>query len=178
VRATEGEKEFLYHADQDGANRRKLLPGNIIDFVQVSPTGKWVLFKAALPGTEGEPRIALLAYPVNGGSPVVISENVWLPARWSANEKFFQVTFEKETKSGKALSLSMVPVSAGSELPSLPRSGLNSADDIAAIRGAYVVQRTIPTKDMAGFAASPTLSTFAVIRTAVHRNLYRIPLPR
>ena len=178
VRATEGEKEFLYHADQDGANRRKVLPSNIFDFVQVSPTGKWVMIKTASPGAEGESRIALIAYQVNGGKPVVVSQNTWLPARWSPDGKFFQVIFEQEIKSGKALSLSMFPVSAGTELPSLPRSGLNSADDIAAIRGTYVVQRSISTKDMAGFAVSPTLSTYAIIRTAVHRNLYRIPLPR
>ena len=76
------------------------------------------------------------------------------------------------------LSSAMVPITPGRELPALPSSGLNSADDIAAIPGAYVVQRTVATKDLAGFASSPNLSTFAFIRTAVHRNLYRIPLPR
>jgi serine/threonine protein kinase len=177
VRSTEGNNEFIYHADMDGANRRKVIAGHANDLIQVSPSGKWLMVRAPLPGGD-VPRIALLAYPVAGGNPVIISENVWLPARWSADGKFFLVNFSQEEGSGEMLSSAMVPISPGRELPALPPSGLNSADDIAAIRGAYVVQRTVATKDLAGFAASPNLSTFAFIRTAVHRNLYRIPLPR
>jgi serine/threonine protein kinase len=177
VRATEGNDEFVYHADMDGAHRRKVIAGHINDLVQVSPSGKWLMVRAPLPGGD-VPRIALLAYPVDGGSPVIISENVWLPARWSADGKFFLVTFSQEGGSGEMLSSAMVRVSPNKELPALPASGLNSADDIAAIRGAYIVQRSVPSKDMAGFAASPDLKMFAVVRTAVHRNLYRIPLPR
>jgi Tol biopolymer transport system component len=177
IRTTEGDKEFIYHADIDGANRRKVIAGHVNDLVQVSPTGKWLMVRAPLPGGD-VPRVALVAYPVAGGSPVVISENVFLPARWSADGKYFQVTFDQQGGQGTFLSSAMVPVSPGKELPALPGAGLNSAEDIAAIRGAYVVQRAVPTNDLAAFSPSPHLSTFAFIRSAVHRNLYRIPLLR
>jgi eukaryotic-like serine/threonine-protein kinase len=177
VRATEGDHEFIYHVDVDGANHRKVIAGQAYDLVQVSPTGKWLIIRAPLPGGD-VPRIALLAYPVNGGKPLVISENVWLPARWSVDGKFFLVTFTQDGGSGPMLSVAMVPVTADKEVPTLPATGLSSAEDIARLRGAYIVRRSIRTNDLAAYAQSPKLSTYAVVRTVVHRNLYRVPLPR
>ena len=74
-----------------------------------------------------------------------------------------------EQGGGKTLAFDLPP---GKDLPVLPPSGLNSAEDIKGLKVAAVI-------DMAGksiFAPGPDPSIYVYTRLTVQRNLYRIPL--
>jgi hypothetical protein len=71
----------------------------------------------------------------------------------------------------------MIPIPRNRELPALPPSGLGSADDAPRLEGATVVPLPVPgAPDIAAVAMTADFSTAAIVRTAVHRNLYRVPL--
>jgi eukaryotic-like serine/threonine-protein kinase len=176
VNAGEGDKQIVYHVALDGTNRRPVTTGHLNELIQVSPAGKWILVRAPLPGGD-VPRIGILAYPVHGGDPVVVSKQVWLNAGWSSDGKFFEILSEQPGKSGPTVASIMLPLRNGTDLPALPPGGLDSSQEAAALRGAKIVQHDLASNDVAGLAAAPHGSTLAYIRTVVHRNLYRIPLP-
>ncbi len=54
-------------------------------------------------------------------------------------------------------------------LPLLPTSGIKSQADLATLVGVKVIERDI--------YPGPTASIYAFPGRAVHRNLYRIPVP-
>lgn len=173
VKAAEGDRELLYHVDMDGSNRRTLANFQANELIQISPSGKWVLLRAPLPS---EPtRIGILALPAQGGRPVVISNQTWLAARWSADRKFFEILSQTDEDPVPVAASILLPLV--DDLPQVPAGGLSSPREAANLPGAKVVRHGIPAEDMAAFASSPDGSTSAYIRTVVHRNLYRVPIP-
>ncbi len=175
IKAAEGDKQLLYHVDMDGANRRTIVSEHVNELIQVSPSGKWVLLRASLPGDAA--RVGILAYPVNGGHPVVIANRTWLAARWSSDGKFFEILFDDQGKSGPTVASIMLPLVDGNDLPQLPPSGLSSPKEAAGLRGAKILRHGLASEDVADFTSAPDPSTFAYVKTVVHRNLYRVPLP-
>jgi hypothetical protein len=175
IQASEGGSEFLYHVDADGTKRRKVVTDPLIELGGVSPDGKWVIARVAVSGGEVS-RVAVMAYPIGGGSPIFICENT-CPAGWGPNGKFFYFWFHQMNESGTTWQAALIPLRPGSGMPRLPPSGVESPADIAGIPGIRVIHRTAPpTADPQDFAPGPDLSTYALTRTAVHRNLYRIPV--
>ena len=56
--------------------------------------------------------------------------------------------------------------------------GLKSAHDDARLSGARILAPGVPpNSDIAGVALTADFATVAIVRNAVHRNLYRLPLP-
>jgi hypothetical protein len=72
------------------------------------------------------------------------------------------------SRGGRARTL-VFPLPHGRDLPSLPPSGINSAEDAGRLSGVKVID--------AVFSPGPTTSVYAFTRTSVHRNLYSIPVP-
>ena len=62
-----------------------------------------------------------------------------------------------------------IPVPAGENLPALPASGIRGEADGLAIPGAKIIERS-------DIAAGPDPSIYAYVKSAVHANLFRIPL--
>ena len=117
-----------------------------------------------------------MAYPVGGWKPVPVFDTMWPVAQWAPDGTAFHVRFRGDNDT--AWSIASVPISAGAELPAIPVGGLKSPADAAHLPGARILPLPVPAdSDIAGVALTADLSTAAIVRTAVHRNLYRVPLP-
>jgi Tol biopolymer transport system component len=171
----EGASQCVYLTDPNGGNAHKVIADTVTWLIGVSPSGKWLLVRAKLPG--GPPEGAgVVAYPVNGGTPVAVFTTMWSMARWAPDGRSLYMEFERHDT--PEVMIASVPVSAEHELPELPPGGLKSAEDAAQLRGAKMIGLGVAASpDIAGVAVSPDFSKVAVVRTAVHRNLYRVPLP-
>ncbi|HUS07795.1 MAG TPA: hypothetical protein VMZ52_15930, partial [Bryobacteraceae bacterium] len=108
------------------------------------------------------------AAPTGGGAPRRICEG-FRPVAWSPDGKFFYVGVKRSsrTASGKTLA---IPLSPGETLPTLPAAGIRGLEDANAFPGARLID---------GWAISPgpDPSVFAYVKTTMHRNLFRVPLP-
>jgi serine/threonine protein kinase len=173
--ASEGASDFVYHTDVNGQNGRRIIAAPVINILEASPSGQWLLVRAQLPGRDAS-SVGVVAYPVNGGNPVSVFDTMWPVAQWASDGKQFYVRLRDGA--AKTLSLVLLPVSAGNELPALPAGGLTSPAQAARLPGAKVVATQVPADaDVVAAAITADFSVAAIVRTAVHRNLYRVPLP-
>jgi serine/threonine protein kinase/WD40 repeat protein len=168
-------KAFLYHCDEDGGHPRKISNDSMNDLVEVSPSGKWLLVRTPVAG-EDIPHLGLVAYPVDGGHPVLISNNLWLPGRWSADGKHFDIPFDQEGPSGATLSIAQVPLVPATGLPILPVSGVSSGKELVGVRGVKITHYNLRSNDLVGFTSGSEPVPFAYLRSVVHRNLHQVPL--
>ena len=164
-----GEKgvAYLYHINEDGTDRKKLLPTPVLYLYSVSPDGKAVAVWAGLDvyvdsydgssqtlickgcGTAGEEQ--------RGVTPPLVS--------WSPDGKFLYVHDPNRSRGSYA-----APLAPGRELPALPQEGLPRLGDVAKLPGA----KTFPQPRAYG-GLDP--SVYAYPRVTTHRNIYRIPVP-
>jgi Tol biopolymer transport system component len=168
-RASEGAFNFAYRMKQDGSEAQKVLSDPILDIDDVSPDGQWLIVFPLRKG--GESAFWRIAYPLRGGSPMTIcSAECWV--RWVPNGTFmvfhFGSNWPNAGVAGEPKTV-IVPLRSGTVFPSLPASGIESASDAASLPGAKVVEGD------ARLGPDPSIYTF--VRGAVHRNLYRIPIP-
>ncbi|MGI8783722.1 MAG: TolB family protein, partial [Acidobacteriota bacterium] len=157
-RAVEGSSNFVYRCRQDGSGQRKALDFPVLFLNRFSPDGKWIV---AVGGTETQ------AFPLDGGQPVSICK--FCPVGWSQDGKTFYLELSTNTMGGNQRRVVVLPVPAGKVFPQLPSSGVADLTAAAALPGVEFL-------DHASLAAGLTRSTYAFVRTSVHRNLYRIPL--
>jgi hypothetical protein len=175
ILAREGASRSVYVTDLSGGNARKLIAHTVSGIVGVSPSGKWLLVQAQVPGGEAS-NAGLVAYPVDGGRPVTVFKTMWSMARWTPDGRTLYMRFDRQDAA--EVTIAAVPVSVEHELPPLPPSGLGSAQDAAQIPGAKMIGLGVAaTPDVAAVEVSPDFSAVAIVRTAMHRNLYRVPLP-
>jgi serine/threonine protein kinase len=166
-RAAEGGSNFIYRVKEDGTGRQKVLPNPILEFYSVAPNGQWLI--AAAPVPNEETHAALSAYPVHGGAPVRICGGGPCNARWDREGKLFYLALvEMGRRGGRARTL-VFPLPHDRDLPSLPPSGINSAEDAGRLSGVKVIDAVI--------SPGATTSVYVFTRTSVHRNLYSIPVP-
>jgi dipeptidyl aminopeptidase/acylaminoacyl peptidase len=159
-RLEEGNMHYLARMNRDGSGRSIVVPYPIGNIEYISPDRRWITTISPLPdGSAGT-----LAIPTAGGRPRIISLR-GVPAVWSPDGKFFYVYVRGEQKTAA------IPVPAGETLPRLPPSGIGRLDDLAAFPASRVID---------GYRSSPGTdpSIYAYVKTTVHRNLFRIPLPR
>jgi hypothetical protein len=64
----------------------------------------------------------------------------------------------------------LLPIAPGETFPNLPVSGIRGLADAAAFPGSRVIPGHY-------IAPGPDPSVFLYVKTTVHRNLFRIPLP-
>jgi hypothetical protein len=118
---------------------------------------------------ESQALIPEIAIPISGGPPRTICPGP-CTIDWSPDRKWFYVTVVRasRTDAGKTIAL---PIPPGQSLPNLPAAGIGSLEQGLAIPGARLIAQAdiIPGADF---------GTYAYVRTAVHRNLFRIALPR
>jgi hypothetical protein len=107
---------------------------------------------------------------------VPVFDTMWPQSSWTPDGKAFRVRFGGGN--GRPLAIAAVPVSPSGDLPALPAGGLRSPDEAARLPGATILEPGIPNdSDIAEVAFTSDFSIAAIVRTAVHRNLYRVPLP-
>ncbi len=90
-------------------------------------------------------------------------------AKWAPDRKFFYVSVQATSQKDRGKSVA-IPVPSGETLPVLPDKGILSLADGMALPGARLV-------DEGDISPGSDPSTFAYVKTSVHRNLFRIPLP-
>jgi eukaryotic-like serine/threonine-protein kinase len=157
--AAEGSSHFVYRRQPDGSGREKVLPDSVLGLSDISTDGRWMIVQLSdlkEGGFKGS-----VAYPLTGGVPVPLCRG-YCDVAWQAGGRFLYFGW------GGNSSL-LLPLSPGEILPALPKEGVASASDLTHVKGALVIP---------GYAvASPEAGVYAIARTTVHRNLYRIPLP-
>ena len=91
------------------------------------------------------------------------------PVMWSADGKFLYLGEQRPslTSAGKTRVVQLQP---GEMLPKLPPLGTRPIDDPAMFPGSRLINRF-------GTSPGPDPSVFAYVRTTMHRNLFRIPIP-
>ena len=161
--AREQQGHFISRIREDGTELQRVAQASNI--FGASPDGQWV--------AAWRPPAAAIAYPVGGGSPVLICEacgepgtfesSPWAPpVSWSRDGKFIYIQFSKSTYA--------VPLQDGRSLPSIPARGFRDEQAVAALPGARVVAE-------AGVFPGPNPSVYAFTRVATQRNIYRVPVP-
>jgi Tol biopolymer transport system component/predicted Ser/Thr protein kinase len=161
VRVSEGPSNFLYRMKLDGTGQRKITATKVFDLAGVSPDGRWAAAAAA--GPDEEHSYAIMAFPIESGTPVTICSGLCIP-RWDLRGKLLFVGFlQQAEKINYGL-----PVEAGSGLPALPRGGLSGSDAAAQMKGVTVVNQ--------GMSSALSGSVYAFVRSTTRRNIYRIPL--
>ena len=111
-----------------------------------------------------------MAIPTDGGSPQPIcaaGRACW--SAWSPDGRFLYVTMRLASATGRGTTV-VLPVMPQTGLPDLPADGVRSVEDAAAIPGSVVV-------DAADVVPGLDPEAYAYIKSASHRNLFRIRLP-
>jgi Tol biopolymer transport system component/predicted Ser/Thr protein kinase len=161
-RAEEGKANYVYRLESDGT-RKKIVPDSVVDLLDVSPDGRWLLtFQGEAESSFGE-----RAYPAVGGVPVLVARgvNVWASG-WSRDRKWLYLSVRRK---GRGMTTVALPVSPATMLPTLPASGFSSPEELNKLQGSKTFEHDI--------TPGPA-SAYAYVAHSVHRNIFRIPLPQ
>jgi Tol biopolymer transport system component len=152
----------------DGPTRKALGSYQCTDIAPaVSPDGQWM----AIAEYRQAGTTHLAVYPTDGGDPVVMYDGR-ARMRWSGDGREVFLSIKQTDVDSFALGRTYIlPVTAGSMLPTVPAGGFRSEAELAAAPGVQV----LPVADV---APGTTSDIYAFSRLTVARNLYRIPLPR
>jgi hypothetical protein len=164
-RLSDGTTHYLARMRRDGSGRSKVTSYPIGNVQTTSPDRRWVVSIMRQPHGDGGYSIAV---PADGGAPRQICTS-GCTVNWSANGTFLYIGVERpsRTSAGKTAA---IPIPVGEMFPHLPPSGIG-VEDALLLRGARVI-------DGFNISPGPDPSVFAYVKTTVHRNLFRIPLPR
>jgi len=167
--ATEGKLNYVYRSSPDGSARRKVIDVPVLEFYGFTPDGQWAIAWNAITLSDPALTNAFLAYPLAGGHPLYFSTNCF--PIWSGDAKSILLAMPDK--------IYRVPLLPGKALPPLPDAGIQTEADIKAIRGATVfLPLGMGSKsDLGLLALGRDPSTYAIVKSSVHRNLYQIPIP-
>ena len=167
--AAEGKLNYLYRCRPDGSARRKIIENAVLEFYGFSPDGQWAVVWAAVSGNDPAVTSGNLAYPLAGGPPMRICSDCWIT--WSPDARFIYVVLHSK--------IYRVRLPLGKAFPPLPPAGIQSETEIKTIPGAtlFVSSGMDTTSDYGLIAIGADPSSYAFVRAATHRNLYRIPIP-
>lgn len=169
---TDGRANYIGQMKKDGSDLSRLLPYPVSALLAVSPDRRWILVDLPLPNDD-----SVRAIPIGGGPSRRIC--AWCSVHWSPDGKFFYVGFPPNSQTSRGTTLA-IPVPAGETLPKLPSSGFRGPEDAKAIPGTRFLDAT-EVQMMAShvwlISPGPEPSVFAYVKTSMHRNLYRIPVP-
>ncbi|MGA2299122.1 MAG: protein kinase [Candidatus Acidiferrum sp.] len=161
-RASRNGSNYLYKKKQDGTGEKRILDQPILDFLALSPTGKWAMLAQKEPNDEEHP-YRLMAYPLEGGPGTPLCRAI-CTGGWDSSEGHLFLSFlEKGEKTY------FLPTGDRGELPKLPSTGLTNSEELNAIAGVKNTPARVES------AISPDVYSFT--RFTNRRNLYRIPVP-
>ena len=166
-RLTDGKTRYLAHMGRDGAKRTKVVPFPIINTGAISPDRRFVILFAGALDSKTPNAVATMAIPIAGGPARRIC--LACEATWSPNGKYFYVGIAPPSRTDPTGRMVAIPVPAGETLPPLPAAGIRTEAEALAIPGARTIEQ-------GQIAAGPDPSTYAYVKSAVHANLFRIPL--
>jgi eukaryotic-like serine/threonine-protein kinase len=160
-----GQQQFyVYRVTDEGRGLQKVAPAPLLP-IAVSPDGRFIAVQD--PAAWG----ALIVQPADGGAPVRLCDRCAPPwgtepipfyIGWAPNGESLYWTFTNSTYA--------IPLESGQALPSIPATGIQSAEGVRALRGARLIsdhERTYP---------GPDPSLYAFISVSTQRNIYRVPV--
>lgn len=159
---TDGKANYVGQIRTDGSERSKLFPYPISAIGTISPDQRWITADVPLPDSG-----VIMAIPIGGGSSKRIC--TWCSVDWSPDGKFFYVGLAPNSHRTRGTTLAL-PVTAGETLPNLPPWGIRRPEDAKVVPGAHLLDGWF-------LSPGPDPLTFAYVKTTMHRNLYRIPVP-
>jgi Tol biopolymer transport system component len=169
---TDGKANYIGQIRKDGSERSKLFPYPISALLAISPDQRWIVADAPLPNDD-----SIRAIPIGGGPSRRIC--TWCTVAWSPDGKFFYIGLPPNSQTSRGATFA-IPVPEGETLPKLPSSGFRGPADAKAVPGARLLDATeVQVMAWHGWliAPGPEPSEFAYVKTTMHRNLYRIPVP-
>jgi Tol biopolymer transport system component len=166
-RLTDGKTVYLAQMGRDGTARTKVVPFPIINIWGISPDRRFVILFARAPESKIPNAVDTMAIPIAGGPPRRICHAC--ETTWSPNGKYFYVGIAPPSRTDPTGRMVAIPVPAGETLPSLPAAGIRTEAEALAIPGARTIEQ-------GGIAAGSDPSTYAYVKSAMHANLFRIPL--
>jgi DNA-binding winged helix-turn-helix (wHTH) protein/Tol biopolymer transport system component len=163
-RLSEDNTHYLAQMNRNGSGRSKVVPYPIGNIQYISPDRRWI---TAIMITPGGGRGGTFAVPIAGGAPRRICPGCF--AIWAPDGKFLYLGVQPESResSGKTAA---IPLRAGEMVPDLPGVGFLTLDGPLTFRGSRLI-------DVFEISPGPAPSIFAHVKTTMHRNLFRIPLP-
>ncbi len=162
----EGQSTYLYRRNLDSGETRKVIPTPISIFHTISPDGKWVVAQVAVTGEDR--KRGVVAYRLDDGASKRVCHNLCV-VNWSLDGKFLNIGIFGLGDASSEYKTFVVPLRHGETFPDLPATGIESESDLAHLRGVHVITELA--------YPGPDGSRYALSRWAVHRNIYRIPIP-
>ena len=156
----------LYRMKEDGSGRDRVVDGLIFSLADVSWDGYWVLVEETLSATE-EKSWSTVLYPVAGGPPQLVCYDC--RAEWGPLGKFLYLSFWSWGKAQINQTFAF-PLEEGKVLPDLPETGIRSEAEALDVAGVRVITP-------GGVSPGPDPSRYALTKSSVHRNLFRVPIP-
>jgi eukaryotic-like serine/threonine-protein kinase len=169
--ADEPNGTFVYRVREDGSGLQKAIASPIYLLYGVAPDGKHFAVWDAGPTRETANSVRLHA--IDGGAPTVLcshdcafrTDGSWpQEVSWSPGGEFVYLAF----MGGSAVFA--VPLSPGEVLPPLPPGGVQSLQDVSALRG-------VKPFATAGAFPGPDPSVHAYQKLAAQRNIFQVPVP-
>jgi hypothetical protein len=161
-RLSRGGINYLYTRKQDGSGEKKVMEEPILNFLALSPDGKWVMVgKSEDEDEDRTPQV--VAYPLGGGARVPLCRAI-CTGGWdlSGTHMYLELLSRGEDKTY------FLALENGHGLPKLPAGGVASGEELGALVKANVVS------DWVESAMTP--ESYSYTRTNIRRNLYRIPI--
>jgi DNA-binding winged helix-turn-helix (wHTH) protein/Tol biopolymer transport system component len=158
-RETEAGADFVSVLKADEAGPQRVSTQPFLQYAQASPDGKWWVTGL----------VDMKATPMSGGPSIRVCD--FCEVAWGSGGKYFYVRLRDVGSMGKG-KVYVIEVPSGQTLPTLPPTGIHSADDF---KGMNVVS-VIDTSGFSVFSPGPNPTTYAYTRKNVQRNLFRIPL--
>ncbi len=159
-RAGEQDRSYVYRMKTDGTGREKIGTDPILDLMDVSPDGRWLIATSA--PANPKDGFATLAIPISGGLPITLCRG-FCGANWDPSGKNIFLYFE-----GLYEGSFILPVVRDTGLPKLPAEGFASLEDLKKSKPLGQVPRPV-------FSAV-SATAYVTVGHNTRRNLFRIPL--
>jgi eukaryotic-like serine/threonine-protein kinase len=163
-RGAENGRRFIYRL-REGRAPEKAVQSPVLFFHAPSPDGAWVVAKVQ-PADRQEGYMATMAFPVAGGSPILLCDTC--DVDWTSSGRSLVIRFTPSSPIAPGRSL-LVTLESSSMPPRWPAQGLRSRDDLNHLRIAREIQGWVYPSD--------TGSTYVFARSTTQRNIHRIALP-
>ncbi len=162
-RGSRGGKNYVYKRSVEGGEEKLVMNEPILDLMEVSPDGKWVVASVS-DSQSAEHPYRTMAYPVEGGGPGVMLCRRLCDVRWDQSGAHMVINLYEE-KNGIVY---FVRLEKGEELPRLGAEGVGDSEEL---------KKRVKTEVIEGFVATAmTPEVYAFSRMRVKRNLYRVPV--
>jgi serine/threonine protein kinase len=164
-RMTDGQAYYVGAMAADGTNRRKALPGRILNFYHVSPDRRFVAVTAVVPNVTPPPTLIV---PLDGEPAIQICNTLCSP-NWSPDGRYLYLQIPDQSGQNSNVRTAAIPIPPGETLPRVPPETVRDATEWEKVPGVKILEQI-------DIAPSSIPSTYAYIKPSMHANLFRVPL--